>query len=277
MQLKVLLTDDHKLFREGLRSLLSEQSDMTVVAEAEDGRSAVRLAAKTSPDVVVMDITMPGMNGIEAARQILAARRETRIIALSMHLDVRMVLEMLRAGATGYLLKDCAFEEVVQAVQAVAARSWYLSPRVVDALLADCARRVPRDEPASLPGLQEREREALQLAYDGRGAKETASALQMTMKKAESLRRKIVLDHLLPRLLRARDEQGRIVTVSLTAREREILGWIRDGKSTGEISSVLDISQDTVKYHVKNIFQKLNATSRTQAIAIAIENKLFDS
>ncbi len=277
MQLKVLLTDDHKLFREGLRSLLSEQSDMTVVAEAEDGRSAVRLTAKTSPDVVVMDITMPGMNGIEAARQILSARRETRIIALSMHLDIRMVLEMLRAGAMGYLLKDCAFEEVVQAVQTVAARSWYLSPRVVDALLADCARHCPRDEAASLPGLQEREREALLLSFDGKGVKETASQLQMTVKKAESLRRKIVVDHVLPRLLRARDGAGRVVTVSLTAREKEILTWIRDGKSTGEISSVLAISQDTVKYHVKNILQKLNATTRTQAIAIAIESKLFDS
>jgi DNA-binding NarL/FixJ family response regulator len=275
MRLKVLLTDDHKLFREGLRSLLSEQSDMTVVGEAEDGRSAVRLAAKMLPDVVVMDISMPGINGIEAARQILSARRETRIIALSMHLDARMVLEMFRAGAMGYLLKDCAFEEVVQAVQTVAARSWYLGSRVVDVLLADCARLVRRDELESQLGLQERE--ALQLAYDGKSARETAALLQLTLKKAEFLRLKIVVDHVLPRLLRTRDDQGRVVAVSLTAREKEILAWIRDGKSTGEISSVLDISQDTVKYHVKNIFHKLNATSRTQAIAIAIENRLFDS
>jgi two-component system, NarL family, response regulator NreC len=277
MQLKVLLADDHKLLREGLRSLLLEQSDMTVVGEAEDGKTAVRLAAKTSPDVVVMDISMPGLNGIDAARQILSARRETRIIALSMHLNVRMVLEMFRSGATGYLLKDCAFEEVVQAVQAAAAREWYLSPRIADVLLAECARRVPRDELASLPGLQEREREALALACGGKDAKETASILQMTVKKAESLRRMLVLDHVLPRLLKTRDEESKVVAVSLTAREKEILGWVREGKSTGDISAVLTISQDTVKYHLKNIFHKLNATSRSQAVAIAIENKLIDS
>jgi len=277
MQLKVLLADDHKLLREGLRSLLLEQSDMTVVGEAEDGKTAVRLAAKTSPDVVVMDISMPGLNGIDAARQILSARRETRIIALSMHLNVRMVLEMFRAGATGYLLKDCAFEEVVQAVQTAAAREWYLSPRIADVLLADCARRIPRDELESLAGLQEREREALALACGGKDAKETASILQMTVKKVESLRRMLVLDHVLPRLLKTRDEESKVVAVSLTAREKEILGWVREGKSTGDISAVLTISQDTVKYHLKNIFHKLNATSRSQAVAIAIENKLIDS
>ena len=276
MQLKVLLTDDHKLFREGLRSLLSEQSDMTVVGEAEDGKAAVRIAAKTSPDVVVMDITMPGMNGIEAARQILTANSGTRIIALSMHLDVRMVLEMFRAGATGYLLKDCAFEEVVQAVQTVASRNWYLSPRVVDVLLAHCTRQVPLGEIASLPGVEDREREALRLAYEGKEGKETAAALDITVKKADSLRRKIVLDHALPMLLRTRNSQRSALSVSLTAREKEILSWIRDGKSTYEISSVLAISQDTVKYHVKNIFAKLNATSRSQAIAIAIEHKLIN-
>jgi DNA-binding NarL/FixJ family response regulator len=277
MPLKVLLTDDHKLFREGLRSLLSEQSDMEVIAEAEDGRTAVRLAAKTSPDVVVMDISMPGMNGIEAARQILSARRETRIIALSMHLDIRMVVEMFRAGAVGYLLKDCAFEEVVHAVQTVAAKRRYLSPRVVDELLADHCRRVPRNDPAFLTGLQEREREALQLAYEGKSAKDMASLLQISVKKAESCLRKIVLNHVLPPLLWTPKDQGKALAVSLTSREREILSCIRSGKSTGEISSMLDISQDTVKYHVKNIFQKLNATNRSQAIAIALENKIVIS
>jgi DNA-binding NarL/FixJ family response regulator len=274
MQLKVLLTDDHQLFREGLRSLLLEHPDITVVAEAEDGRSAVRLAAKTSPDVIVMDISMRGMNGIEAARQILSARRETRIIALSMHLDVGLALEMFRAGATGYLLKDCAFEEVVQAVQTVADKGWYLSTAVVDVLLADGVRRLPREELISMAGPEERE--TLQLAYDGKGSKETASLLQVPVKKAESLRRKVVLDHILPRLLQVRGGQGAALAVSLTPREKEILVWIRDGKSTGEISAVLEISQDTVKYHVKNIFQKLNAISRSQAIAIAIENKLIE-
>jgi DNA-binding NarL/FixJ family response regulator len=217
------------------------------------------------------------MNGIEATRQILAAHKTTRIIALSMHLESRMVLEMFAAGAWGYLLKDCAFEEVVEAVQTVASGRRWLSLKIADILLADFVHRVPLDEAASLPGLDQTERELLQLLYAGKDAKTIAARLNMSGRKAESFRQQIVLDLIVPRLLRMREDQRSALTVSLTSREKEILTWIKDGKSTGEISTVLDISQDTVKYHVKNIFQKLNATSRTQAIAIAIENKLIDS
>jgi two-component system response regulator NreC len=277
MKIKILLADDHKLLREGLRSLILEQPDMTIVAEAVDGKKAVRLAAKTSPHVVVMDITMPGMNGIEATRQILAAHRSTRIIALSMHLDSRMVLEMFHAGAWGYLLKDCAFEEVVEAVQSVAGGRRWLSEKVADILLAEFMHRVSAEEAGSLPGLDQDEREMLRLAYAGKDAREIAARLNLSAKKAVSFRRQVILNVVVPRLLSTRGERQSALSVSLTAREKEILTWIKDGKSTGEISSVLDISQDTVKYHVKNIFQKLNATSRTQAIAIAIESKLIDS
>jgi DNA-binding NarL/FixJ family response regulator len=277
MTINILLADDHKLLREGLRSLIMEQSDMQVVAEAEDGKSAVRLAAKVSPHIVVMDITMPGVNGIEATRQILAANRSIRIIALSMHLESRMVLEMFHAGAWGYLLKDCAFEEVVEAVQAVASGQRWLSPKIAETLLTDFVHRVPQDEAVALPGLDSDEREMLQLAYAGKNARETASRLNMNARKAALFRQQIVLHVVVPRLLRIREQQRSALSISLTAREKEILSWIKDGKSTGEISTVLEISQDTVKYHVKNIFQKLHATSRTQAIAIAIEHKLIDS
>ena len=107
--IKILLADDHKLLREGLRALIEEQRNMIVVAEAEDGRSAVRLAAKLSPDIIVMDISMPGLNGIDATRRIAEENPGIKVIALSMHADRNFVVEMFKAGAAGYLLKDCAF------------------------------------------------------------------------------------------------------------------------------------------------------------------------
>jgi DNA-binding NarL/FixJ family response regulator len=114
MTIKILLADDHNLIREGLRTLISDEPNMSVIAEAEEGRTAVQLAAKLSPNVVIMDISMPGLNGIEATRQILAKSPEPKIIALSMHMERRMILEMLNAGASGYLLKDCVFGEMIR-------------------------------------------------------------------------------------------------------------------------------------------------------------------
>lgn len=276
MSIRILLADDHKLLREGFRSLISEQSNMSVVAEAEDGRSAVQLAAKLSPDIVIMDISMPGMNGIEAARLILTANPAVQVISLSMHLDRRMVLEMFKAGASGYLLKECAFDEVVRAVQVVASKGIYLSPKVADVLLKDYSHRVQKGELLPLFGVPERERAFLQLLESGKEMKEIASLLHISSKNAEPFRKQILLDHILPYLLRAQNDTAARLDVSLTHREKEILTWVKDGKSTGEIASILKISQDTVKFHMKNVFQKLGATSRSQAIAVAIENKLVE-
>ncbi len=132
MRIRILLADDHKLLREGLRALVEEQPDLSVIAEAEDGRAAVQLARKLLPDIVVMDISMPGLNGIEAARQIMSASYGIRILALSMHDDARFVTEMLDAGASGYLLKDCAFEELIQAIHVVAGQGTYVSSKIHD-------------------------------------------------------------------------------------------------------------------------------------------------
>jgi DNA-binding NarL/FixJ family response regulator len=247
-----------------------------VVAEAEDGSSAVQLAAELSPDVVVMDISMPGMNGIEAARQILTANPAVKILALSMHLDRRMVLEMFKAGASSYLLKESAFKEVVRAVQVVASEGFYLSPKIVDVLLKDYIRRVQKSELRPLSGIPEREQAILQLFEEGRDLREIAAALHISVKNADSCRRQLILEHILPHLLQAEGDTAARPDMSLTHREKEILTWVKDGKSTGEIASVLNISRDTVKFHLKNIFQKLNATSRSQAIAVAIENKLIE-
>lgn len=130
MNIRVLLADDHKPLREGLRSLIEEQPNMKVVAEAGDGRTALRLAQTLFPDVVIMDISMPGMNGIEAARQINCMAPGVKVLALSMHDDLHFVAEMLKAGASGYLLKDCAFEELIHAIHVVAEQGTYVSPKI---------------------------------------------------------------------------------------------------------------------------------------------------
>ncbi len=192
MGIKILLADDHRLMREGLRSLLEEQTDMSVVGEADNGKLAVQLAAKLMPDIVIMDISMPGLNGIDATCQILSSCTRSKIIALSMHTERRTVLEMLNAGASGYLLKDCAFEEVIQAVRTVAANSTYLSPRITEIVIKDYVHRIPKNELSSLSGLTTREREVLQLLSEGKKTKEIAELLSVSIKTAESYRQQIM-------------------------------------------------------------------------------------
>ncbi len=192
MGIKILLADDHRLMREGLRSLLEEQPDFTVVGEADNGKTAVQLAADLKPDIIIMDISMPGLNGIDATQQILSICAKSKIIALSMHTERRTVLEMINAGATGYLLKDCAFEEVVQAVRTVAANSTYLSPKIAEIVIKDYVHRIPKDELSSLSSLTTREREVLQLLSEGKKTKEIADMLRVSVKTAESYRQHIM-------------------------------------------------------------------------------------
>ncbi len=192
MGIKILLADDHRLMREGLRSLLEEQPDFTVVGEADNGKAAVQLAANLMPDIIIMDISMPGLNGIDATQQILSSCAKTKVIALSMHTERRTVLEMINAGATGYLLKDCAFEEVVQAVRTVASNSTYLSPKIAEIVIKDYVHRIPKDELSSLSSLTTREREVLQLLSEGKKTKEIADMLRVSVKTAESYRQHIM-------------------------------------------------------------------------------------
>lgn len=192
MGIRIILADDFEIIREGLRALIEKQPGMTVIAEAEDGRSAVQLATKLSPDIIVMDISMPDLNGIEATRQILEKNAESKVIALSVHCDRRFVLEMLNAGASGYLLKDCAFKELIHAIHTVAANNTYLSPKITDIVLKDYVHRIPKSEFSTLSLLTPREREVLQLLAEGRRTKEIAQLLQVSVKTVETYRQQIM-------------------------------------------------------------------------------------
>jgi len=280
MGIRILLADDHKLMREGLRTLIAEQPDMSVVAEAEDGITAVRLAAELSPDLIIMDISMPGQTGIDATRQIAAANPGVKIIALSMHLDKRMVLEMLGAGSVGYLVKDCAFDEVILAIHTVMSNGVYLGPRTADVIVKEYIQNADMIGQSQRSNLSFDENKTLQLLHEGKNVQDIAAYLQISVVKAENYRHQLIVKHMVPQLQllagRFRDKAMIGQTISLTSREKEILMWVKEGKSTWEISSIIGVSKDTVKFHMKNIFHKLNASSRSQAISVAIANKLID-
>jgi len=190
VSVKILLADDHKIVRDGLRALIEGQPGMEVAGEAENGRAAVRLARDLSPDAVVMDVAMPDLNGIEATRQIVAEGAGARVIALSMHSDRRFVAEMLKAGASGYLLKDCAFEELTQAIQVVMGGQTYLSPGIASVVVEDYVRHA--GEGADAVGLTAREREVLQLLAEGRSTKQIASRLHVSAKTVETHRQRLM-------------------------------------------------------------------------------------
>ena len=185
--MRVLIADDHQMFSEGLRVLLESQPDVEVVAHAADGRSAVQLSAEHAPDLVVMDVSMPDLNGIDATRQILAnapPNKAPKIIALSAHSDEHFAQQMLAAGASGYVLKHSAFPEMMEALSTVLAGKIYLSPTL------------PNPKPPSPPAndvaggkLSPREREILQLLAEGKAMKEIAAVLGVSIKTVETHRR----------------------------------------------------------------------------------------
>jgi two-component system response regulator NreC len=191
--MRILLADDHNVLRKGLRRILEEQPEVEVVGEARDGREAVTLASSTHPDVVVMDIGMPLMNGLEATRQILAKNPRLNVLILSMYSDENYVVQTLRAGARGYLLKDSAEEELIDAVRAVAKGQSFYSPKIKEMLLGDSMQRL-REEGVSdsYELLTPREREVLQLIAEGKSNKEAAAALFVSPTTIETHRARIM-------------------------------------------------------------------------------------
>jgi DNA-binding NarL/FixJ family response regulator len=188
-RIRILLADDHTVMRRGLRLLLEQQPDFQVVGEAEDGRQAVDLAASLHPDVAVLDIGMPLLNGIEATRQIIAADAAIAVVVLSMHSDETYVLRALKAGAKGYLLKNSAEADLIQAVRAVAGGKSFFSPVIGRMLLEDYMRQVAKREVEdSYDLLTPREKEILQLVAEGKTNKEVANILTLSLYTVEGHR-----------------------------------------------------------------------------------------
>jgi DNA-binding NarL/FixJ family response regulator len=189
---RILIADDHKITRQGLRSLLESDRELEVVAEAQNGREAVELAKQCSPDVVIIDVSMPGLNGVEATRRIISDNRNVKVIALSMHSDTLFVSEMLKSGAVGYLLKDCAFEELLQAIKTVIDGKTYLSPSISTIVVDDYLHRLAKPYALEVDVLTDREREVLQLLAEGQSTKQIAIKLHVSAKTIETHRRQIM-------------------------------------------------------------------------------------
>lgn len=192
MSIRIIIADDHKIVRNGLRSLIEKELDIEVIAEADNGRSVVRFALELAPDVVIMDIAMPDLNGIEATRQIIAALPVTKVIALSMHADKRYVMEMLKAGASAYVLKDNAYEELARAIRTVLGNHTYLSPQVAEIVICDYVKLAQTANDSVFSVLSAREREVLQLLAEGKSTVQIAESLYISVKTVETYRQHIM-------------------------------------------------------------------------------------
>jgi DNA-binding NarL/FixJ family response regulator len=192
MSIKVLIADDHQIVRDGLRSMLEKEPWIKVVGEAEEGRTTLRLARELAPDVIIMDVSMPDLNGIEATRQIVAEFPTIKVIALSMHNDRRFVLNMIKAGAKGYLLKDSAFKELAKAIKVVVSNQTYLSGEIADILVQDYLSVATPDEFSAFHLLSPREREVLQLLAEGKSSNQIAENLHISVKTVETHRAQLM-------------------------------------------------------------------------------------
>jgi DNA-binding NarL/FixJ family response regulator len=191
--MRILLADNHKLFCEGLRTLFAKQASTEIVGEAANGRLAVQLARQLAPDLVIMDIGMPELNGMEATRRIRAELPLIKVLAVSMHSDRQYVSGMLSAGASGYVVKDSAFAELEKAIQIVMKGGRYLSPEIVGVVVDDYVQRLSPAPGSSLAKLSEREREVLQLLAEGHSTAEIATLLQVSRKTVETHRKNLTL------------------------------------------------------------------------------------
>jgi len=192
VSVRVVVADDHQIFRDGLRALLVSRSDFEVVGEAQDGLEAIDLVTRLKPEILILDLAMPGLHGIEVARRLHDSNPETKIIVLSMHSDRRYVIEALRAGAVAYVLKEAGFSELSDVIKEVREGRLYLSPLVSEQVIKDYIRLAEVDEGSVFALLTAREREVLQLLAAGSATKEIAGELHLSVKTVESHRKQIM-------------------------------------------------------------------------------------
>ncbi len=186
MSIKIMVVDEHKIVREGLATLIAKQPNMKIVGEATDGREALDLVKKNTPDLILMDVTMPNLNGIEATRRIKSKNPQIEIIALSLHSERQFVLGMIKAGASGYLIKQCTFEELVLAINTVMEGKKYLSREIANVLIEEFIKKESEGKALIDSKLTSREREVLQLLAEGKTTKEIASSLSVSLKTVEA-------------------------------------------------------------------------------------------
>lgn len=190
--MKVLIADDHGIIRDGLKALIKKQADFEVVGEAEDGNTAVEMASRLTPDVVIIDVTMPNLNGVDATRAIVRNNPNTKVIALSMHTEKTIVREMLKAGAYSYVLKSYLFDEINKSLEAIKKGERYLSPHIAVLIQEDYAASKAGGAASNKKSLSERERQILQLVAEGKSIKEISLLLRLSPKTVDAYRRNLM-------------------------------------------------------------------------------------
>ena len=192
MSIRILLADDHTILRQGVRALLERQQDFTVIAEAENGLAAVQLARELQPNIAILDVGMPGLNGIEATRQMRGEGLPAKVLMLSMYCDKRFVIEALQAGASGFLPKDCAVNELATAIHALMSGQIYLSTQISGDIINDYLRLLKETEHSAFTLLTPRERQVLQMLAEGHTTKSIAGALCVSTKTVETYRQQLM-------------------------------------------------------------------------------------
>ncbi len=192
MKTLVMIVDDHQIVRDGLKAILHNEEGIGVVAEAENGRIALRLIKELQPEIVIMDIAMPDMNGIDATRRISSEHPDVKVLILSMHHDKRMVIEVFNAGAKGYLLKECASDELLRAIRTIQNGETYLSPKISSIVVKGLIKHQGGETNSEIFSLSSREREVLQLLAEGKSMKEIAFTMDVSIKTVEAFRKRLM-------------------------------------------------------------------------------------